>query len=90
MAATEIVIILVWRDSNSIGATETRRLVDCTTSVTILWSYVLYKYCAVQVDIQRLVDSHPNIAKVLNLFESPSNLHIVMELLPHGTLFDHL
>jgi calcium-dependent protein kinase len=43
-----------------------------------------------EVDLQRQVDYHPNICSVFNFYDEPRRMVVVMELLPYGTLYDHV
>jgi len=43
-----------------------------------------------EIQILRLVGGHPNIIDIVASFETPNYVFIVMELCPHGELFDYL
>ncbi|CAF0865866.1 unnamed protein product [Rotaria sordida] len=43
-----------------------------------------------EIQILKLVGGHPNIIDIIASFETPNYVFIVMELCPHGELFDYL
>lgn len=43
-----------------------------------------------EIQILKLVGGHPNIIDIVASFETPNYVFIVMELCPHGELFDYL
>lgn len=43
-----------------------------------------------EIEIMRLIGTHPNIILIHDTFESESFVFIIMELCPNGELFDHL
>ena len=48
------------------------------------------KYLEAECEVLKLIDSHPNIVKLHEIYDTPKKLHIVMELVTGGQLLERL
>jgi serine/threonine protein kinase len=48
------------------------------------------KYLEAECEVLKLIDSHPNIVKLHEIYDTPKKLHIVMEVVTGGQLLERL